>query len=92
MAAAAVLRQLGGLYIDVARDLAVGVDGLAVRQYALEGRTLTIEVSRLLSALPVPYEKPYRVHLRVEGLPDEGPYEFGDRRSGLRCSFQGPAH
>ena len=76
MAAAAVLRQLGGLYIDVARDLAVGVDGLAVRRYALEGRTLTIEVSRLLSALPVPYEKPYRVHLRVEGLPDEGPYDL----------------
>ncbi len=76
MAAADVLRLLGGLYVDVERGLAVGVDGLAVRRYALEGQTLTIEVSRLLSALPVPYEKPYRVHLKVEGLPDEGPYDL----------------
>ena len=74
MAAADVLRLLGGLYVDVERGLAVGVDGLAVGRHALEGRTLTIEVSRLLSALPVPYEKPYQVHLKVEGLPDEGPY------------------
>ncbi len=76
MAAADVLRQLGGVYIDVARDIAVGVDGLAVQAYRLEGRTLTVDISKLLFELPVPYEEPYVALIRVEGLPDEGPYEL----------------
>ena len=76
VAAADVLRQLGGIHVDVERDLAVGVDGLAVREYALEGRTLRIELSRLLSALPVPHGVPYDVVLQVDGLPDEGSYNL----------------
>lgn len=76
MAAADVLRQLGGLYVNVENDLAVGVDGLAVQFSGLQNRTLTIEISELLSALPVAYDKPYEVILKVEGLPDEGPYDL----------------
>ena len=76
MAAADVLRQLGGLYLNVERDLAIGVDGLAIKSFTLEGRTLTVEILELLSALPMPYGKPYRVLLTVDGLPDEGSYDL----------------
>lgn len=76
MAAADVLRQLGGIYVDVAKDLAVGVDGLTIKSFALKDRTLKIELVRLLAALPQPFDEPYQVQLRVEGLPDDGPYEL----------------
>ena len=75
MAAADVVRKLGGLYINVEHDIAVGVDGLAVERYQLEGRQLTIEISQLLSALPVPHDNAYEVMLKVEGLPDDGSYD-----------------
>ncbi len=76
VAAADVLRQLGGIHVDVERDLAVGVDGLAVAGYALEGRTLRIQLSRLLAALPVPHDASYSALLRVDGLPDEGSFNL----------------
>ena len=76
MAAADVLRHLGGLYINVTDDMAAGVDGLAVRDFELEDRTLTVRTVRLLSELPVPYEAPYPVVLKVQGLPDSGSYQL----------------
>lgn len=81
MAAADVLHHLGGLYVDVGEELAVGVDGLAIKSFALNDRTLTIDLIRLLAALPKPFDRSYQVQLRVAGLPDEGPYDLvvGDR-------------
>ena len=76
MAAADVLKQLGSVYIDVARDIAVGVDGLAVDGYHLEGHSLTIDITKLMSELPSPYEEPYPAVIRIEGLPDVGPYDL----------------
>ena len=76
MAAADVMKQLGSLYIDVARDIAVGVDGLAVHAYRLDGRALTVDTARLLSELPVPYGGSYPAVIRIEGLPDEGPFDL----------------
>ena len=76
MAAADVLKQLGSVYIDVASNIAVGVDGLAVKGYDLEGRSLTIDIAKLMSELPSPYEEPYPAVIRIEGLPDAGPYDL----------------
>ena len=76
MAAADVLRNLGGLYINVADEMAAGVDGLAVRDYQLQDRTLMIRTVRLLSELPVPYESSYEITLKVHGLPDSGLYRL----------------
>ena len=73
-AAADVLRQLGGLYVNVERDMVVGVDGIAAQSYSLDERTLRVNVEKLLTALPVPYDEPYEVLLKVEGLPDDGSY------------------
>jgi len=76
MAAADVLKQLGSLYIDMARDISVGVDGLAVQAYRLEGRILRVDIVRLLSELPVPYEESYPAVIQISGLPDKGPFDL----------------
>ena len=88
MAAADVLKQLGSVYIDVARDIAVGVDGLAVDGYRLDGNSLTIDITKLMSELPSPYEEPYPAVIRIAGLPDAGPYDLtidGQTYAGLQA-------
>jgi len=64
-----MLRQLGGLYIDLARNIAVGVDGVVVREAVLRGAELQIRYENTLSQLPKPYASPYRLELRMAGLP-----------------------
>jgi len=71
-----VLRQLGGVHVDLERGIAVGVDGLAVRGARLAGRVLRLEVTNQLAALTLPYVEAYAVELRVTGLPDEGQFDL----------------
>ena len=73
-AAASAMRQLGGLYVDVERNLAVGIDGVAVEGFSLRGRALEIAIGKLLSSLRVPYGKTYPLLLRVDGLDEEERY------------------
>lgn len=69
------LRELGGTYVDFARKTAVGVDGVYVRSFALEGKTVRLELVNQLAALPDPYKAAYEVELRVVGLPP-GEYDL----------------
>ena len=69
-----VLRGLGGIYINIEKDLAIGVDGVVVDKVEVERRTIRLSLKNQLSALPVPYERAFRTELRIEGLPDAGQY------------------
>jgi hypothetical protein len=73
-AAATLLDQLGGAYIDPRTKLAVGVDGVFLKSFRIEGRRIYIELENQLTALPVPYELAYKIDLRIPGLPP-GQYE-----------------
>ncbi|MCE9553712.1 MAG: hypothetical protein K8T91_10125 [Planctomycetes bacterium] len=72
--AAHVMRQLGGVYVDPSRNLAVGVDGVVVKQLRVEGRSLQLEIVNSLSALLEPNRESFAVELRLHGLAD-GPIQ-----------------
>ncbi|MBM4020951.1 MAG: hypothetical protein FJ284_01675 [Planctomycetes bacterium] len=74
--AAHVLAQLGGAYVDLARDITVGVDGVGVRAARREGRVVRIDLVDQLAALAMPYDAPRTIELRVVGLPDAGDFEL----------------
>ena len=67
--AAGLLQQLGSAFIDFKRNIAVGVDGVYVKSFKLEGRQISVELDNQLAALPFPYSTPYHFDLRIEGLP-----------------------
>lgn len=71
-----VLARIGGAYVDVGKNLAVGVDGVLVRNVRHENRVIRMALINQLAALPVPYEEPFAVELRVVGLPDDGSYSL----------------
>jgi hypothetical protein len=73
-AAATLLDQLGGFYVDPKTKLAVGVDGVFLKSFRIEGRKIHIELENQLAALTVPYELAYQIDLRIPGLPP-GQYE-----------------
>ena len=68
-------RMLGSCHIDVRSNLAVGVDGVYVGFYQLDGRTLRLDLVNQLAALADPYDAPYEVELSVAGLA-AGDYEL----------------
>ena len=65
---AEALWQLGGAYVDVTRQLAVGVDGLRIDSAALDGRRLHLALVATLGRLKQPWDQPYQTELRVVGL------------------------
>jgi hypothetical protein len=67
--AADALHTLGGIYVDFAQQIAVGVNGVYVRGFNQDGETVQIEVDNQLAALPHPYTDPYTTTLRLHGLP-----------------------
>lgn len=74
--------QLGGAFIDVSRNLAVGVDGLRVVGAALEARHLRLEIVAVLAQLKQPWDQPYTTELRVSGL-EAG--DFSVSINGVAC-------
>jgi hypothetical protein len=68
MAAADVLRELGGVYINIDDMIAVGVDGISVEKFKVEGSTINISLRSLLATLKAPYQKPYSIGMRLSGL------------------------
>jgi hypothetical protein len=73
--AADAMRQLGSAYIDVERQVAVGVDGVVIRDVTVSDGVLRLSVDNTLSNLPSAYSDPFNVGLRVVGLLDK-PYEI----------------
>lgn len=71
-----VMRELGGLYINIKKNLAVGVNGINVKSFRVEGRTIYIGIDNFLKNLPLPFDKFFTVELKVEGLKDAGTYEL----------------
>ena len=65
--AAEVVEQAGGLYVDLENAFAVGVDGLAVEKFALNGPNLEILLKNPLAELWAPFAEPYAVKLNVHG-------------------------
>ncbi len=68
---AGIMRELGGAYINVAKHLSVGVDGVTVTRAAGSGATLEIDITGRLNQLKQPWDKDYEITLRVEGLPNQ---------------------
>ena len=67
--AAHLLDRLGGATIDVERGIAVGVDGIVVTRVEFQAGTLRVALENSLAALPVPYDAPWEIDLRLAGLP-----------------------
>ena len=61
--------RLGGVYVDFDKNLAVGLDGVKVILFQRQGQTLRLKLENQLATLPVPYDEPYSIELRVVGLP-----------------------
>lgn len=74
-AAACLLQQLGGAFVDFRRNIAVGVDGVNVKSFKLAGTQIQVDLDNQLAALPFPYRDPYPLELRIEGLP-AGKYQL----------------
>ena len=64
-----VMRRLGGAYVDFEHHLAVGVDGLKILSFERQGKTIRLALQNQLALLPMPYDQPYNVELRLAGLP-----------------------
>ncbi|MFA5814555.1 MAG: T9SS type A sorting domain-containing protein [Bacteroidales bacterium] len=79
-------RELGGAYINTEKNLAVGVDGVTIKEYSLSGKTLTIAMASMLDILKEPWKKPYKIALRIDGLDPDGLYTLilnGERNDSL---------
>jgi len=66
---AGILRELEGAYVDVARGLAVGVDGIDVVRVQLTDRILHLDMTGRLSRLDQAWETEYEATLLLTGLP-----------------------
>jgi hypothetical protein len=60
-------RELGGVFVDLASGTAVGVDGLRVDRFELDGLVLNLQLVNTLASLSMPWEQPYQTELRVVG-------------------------
>ena len=68
--------MLGGAYVNVKKNLAVGVNGIRIDHAKLDGRTLKIKAKGTMSELKQPWEKPYTTDLRIAGLTDGGSFNL----------------
>ena len=75
-AAAHVLNRLGGVFVNISDNWAVGVDGVRVSGFRLEGQSIHVQLENQLAQLPRPYTAPYEGDLNVSGLLDSDRYEL----------------
>ncbi len=89
-------RMLGGGIINVDQQIAVGVDGLSITSFSLQGSRLTINIKDKLATLKKPWERPYDTVLSISGcvadrvytvvINDSPPREiFGEALKSLHC-------
>lgn len=69
-------RMLGGAYVNIKKDLAIGVNGVRIEDVKLNGRRLIIRAEGTMSKLKQPWEQPYETDMRIVGLPDDGIFEL----------------
>jgi len=67
-AAATLLCHLGGAYLDFAKNLGVGVDGVYVKWFDCHGKRIQVELVNQLALLPSAYDSTYPIQFRIEGL------------------------
>ncbi|MFN7999110.1 MAG: hypothetical protein U0Q18_36145 [Bryobacteraceae bacterium] len=65
---ARLLSILGGAYLDPVHNLDVGVDGVTVRGFSVESKTIRLDLENLLADLPQPYKESYPIELHFAGL------------------------
>lgn len=53
----------------------MGVDGVSIDSYKLEGQKITIKMRSLLPELTVPFDEPFTLVMVIEGLSEEN-YKF----------------
>ncbi len=70
-----VSRLLEGAYIDVEREIAVGVDGVRIDSFTLQKQSLRIHLVSQLEKLAVPWNQPYETTLKIVGLDPQKKYE-----------------
>jgi hypothetical protein len=63
-----VLRQLGGVYIDFKKDLALGIDGVSLTRHSVKDDRINLGLQSLLSDLKFPYEKAFTINIHIAGL------------------------
>jgi hypothetical protein len=71
--AAELQRVLGGVFVDVQHNVAVGVDGVSVEECKVDGHTIRLSFKNQLTELPVPWREPFTADLRIVGL-EKGQY------------------
>lgn len=71
-----ILRELGGIYINIEKNLAVGVNGINVKSCRLENKTINLQIENCLKQLAVPWENKFVIELKVEGLKDKSKYDL----------------
>ena len=67
-------RELQGGYIDFDKKIAVGVNGIVIKQASLKGNKISLLVKNTLSDLKMPWTKIFNIQLKVQGL-KKGLYE-----------------
>jgi len=67
-AAAELLGTLGGAYIDLENNIAVGIDGVIVEHYQVRKNRIEVRLKNQLAALSFPYDASYEIDLTVAGL------------------------
>ena len=75
VAAAELQRHCGSVFVDVGHGIAVGIDGITVRSFVRDSRTLRLDLENQLAILPYPWTEPHRASLRIVGL-DPGVYRL----------------
>jgi hypothetical protein len=73
--AAELQRVLGGIFIDAKHHVAVGIDGVEIKDYAVDVRTIRLNFRNQLAELPFPWKEPYFADLRIVGL-EKGEYQL----------------
>ena len=62
------MRAFGGAYINVAKKLSVGVDGINISHFSVENNSLNIRITSDLFNLKLPWTQPYSIELCIEGV------------------------
>jgi hypothetical protein len=70
------MRELGGLYVNVVKNLAVGVNGVNVKEYQFDKEKLSIRIENWFKELLLPYIKSYVIELKVDGLKESETYSL----------------
>lgn len=63
-----VMKALGGAYINLDKNLSVGVDGIRIKSFRIERNTLKVELYSELFTLKIPWTKAYSFELHIDGL------------------------